>query len=147
MCSYAVGSIIVSKERAPLVAGLGALVSATSLLALRAPGGVSFAIPLAATRWASVLRRRLVGFVTFGLMFAQHDLSVAVNRKGLQHHVETLAVLVWKRHADIEPIVVMFRSLDDRVDPIHLRHVGNSLCYVSMSCECRSETHTRVARL
>jgi hypothetical protein len=48
-------------------------------------------------------------------MFAQHDLSVAVNRKGLQHHVEALAVLVRKCHADIEPVIVMLRSLDDRV--------------------------------
>ena len=44
-------------------------------------------------------------------MFAQHDLSVAVNRKGLQHHVEALAVLVRKCHADIEPVIVMLRSL------------------------------------
>jgi len=78
-------------------------------------GRVPFAVPVAAARRSSVLGGGLVCFVILGLMFAQHDLSVAVNRKGLQHHVEALAVLVRKCHADIEPVIVMLRSLDDRV--------------------------------
>src|SRR5665213_49644 len=140
-------SIIVTKSEPHLLWGPWLCLAAMPLSSLRAAGCVAFAIPIAATRRCSVLGGRLVGFVILGLMLAQHNLPVAVDRKSLQHHIETLAVLVRKRHADIEPIVVLLLSLDDRVDPIHLRHVEYSLVTCSKPCERRLETHTRVALL
>src|SRR5689334_20201380 len=56
------------------------------------------------------------------IVLAKHDLAVSVERKGFQHNVEAFPVLVRRRHANIEPVVVLFWSLNDRVDLVHLRH-------------------------
>lgn len=66
-----------------------------------------------------VCRRRLWFFV--GLGRTQDDL--AVYRQRLQHDVEAVAILVRKGRTDVEPIIVLTLTLDDRV-----RLVGRLLC-------------------
>jgi hypothetical protein len=53
----------------------------------------------------------------FRVRLAKHGLAVA-QREGLEEHIEPLAVVVRKRHADVEPKVVFPLAFDDRVDGI-----------------------------
>lgn len=57
--------------------------------------GVPIAIPFPTTRGLST---RFVGFVflvILGIMLAEHDLSVVVERKSLHHHVEAVLTIMF----------------------------------------------------
>ena len=124
----AIAGAVAHKKREPHTWwGSGLCLAAMPLLSLRAARRVPFAILVAATRGPSVLGgRRLFGFVFLRLMLAEHDLAVIVKRQSLQHYIEALAIFVRERNADVKPVVILLLPLDDRIDAIHLRHVGYS---------------------
>ena len=62
---------------------------------------------------ATTLLRSCFGWLIVGDLAAD---DLAVERQGLQHDVEALAVFVRKREADVEPVVVLAFPPDDCVD-------------------------------
>ena len=60
------------------------------------------------------LRRTVIG--------SHHQLSVPMQRQGLQQQVEPLPILMRESRPDVEPVILLLRPLDHRVHPEHLRH-------------------------
>jgi hypothetical protein len=56
-----------------------------------------------AVRFRGVLR-----LMRLWIVGSHDELAVAVQRQRLQDEVETIAFLVWKGHADIQPVVLLF---------------------------------------
>src|SRR4051812_20928350 len=98
------------------------------------------AIACAFTWMCALLALILVGYL------AAHDL--AVERQGLQHDVEPLAVSVREGEADVEPVVVLAFPFDNRIDTVRrcgwllVRHAECSVWKFPVSCASRLQGRT-----
>ena len=75
-----------------------------------------------------------------------HD-ELFADRMRLQDDVETFPVVVWEGGSDVEPVVILLGTLNDRVDPIHLlaflRHDAPSFRLQGATCSVASGEQPR----